>query len=262
MTDEEIEEEEEEEEEEEVFEKGSNSWRDSLALGQESGDSNAQRAFKFIFPPVLWLSAFIIAHIMFNAASSADEWFGFTFLYLVPPMGKEILIPMGINAGYPPLLMAFTITFVDLWVAMFIAWNYWYLEKIPKVGNILKKTEKKGAALIAKSPAAGKGVWWTIVILALIPFLGAGGFLGALIGKFIGMKPIEIITAVVTGAFLSGLMYAYASDAVFQAFESYPWLTLIVLTILIIGFYGAYRFYKAANAESKEDENPAKSEAA
>jgi hypothetical protein len=250
MTEEEIE----EEEQEEIFEKGSNSWRDSLFLGQESGDSNAQRAFKILFPPAFWLSSLIFAHLIFRAASDADQWFTYTFLYLVPPMGKEVIIPMGINAGYPPLLMAFTITFVDLWVAMFIAWNYWYLEKIPKVGNILKKTEKKGADLIAKSPAAGKGAWWSIVILALIPFIGAGGFLGSIIGRFIGMKPVDIITAVFAGALLSGLMYAYAADAIFTSFEKYPWLTLVVIVIVFLGIYGSYRFFKRESAKVKKAE--------
>ena len=258
MTDDDIE----EEEPEETFEKGSNSWRDSLALGQESGDSNAQRVFKVIFPLALWFSSLLFAHLLMVRAGDADRWFTLSFMYLIPPLGKEVIIPMGISEGYPPLLMAFTVTFVDIWVAMIISWNYWYLEKIPKVGGLLKKTEDKGAALLAKSPAAGKGTWWAIVALGLIPFLGAGGFLGAIIGKFIGMKPIQIISAVATGAFLSGLMYAYAADALFKAFENYPWLTLIVLVILIIGFYGAYRFYKAANASSQEDEAAKKAEAA
>ncbi len=252
----------EDEVQEETLEKGSNSWRDSLFEGREAGDSNAQRAFKILFPPALWLSAFIFAHLLFRAAGDADQWFTYTFLYLVPPMGKEIIIPMGINAGYPPLMMAFTITFVDLWVAMFISWNYWYLEKIPKVGGLLKKTEKKGADLIAKSPAAGKGAWWSIVVLALIPFIGAGGFLGAIIGRSVGMKPFEVITAVFAGALLSGLMYAYAADAIATSFENYPWLTLLVIVIVILGVYGSYRFFKRESAKVEKAEASADADSA
>ena len=153
--------------------------------------------------------------------------------------------------------MAFTITFVDLWVAMFIAWNYWYLEKIPKVGGLLKKTEKKGVDLMARSPAAGKGAWWSIVVLALIPFIGAGGFLGAIIGKFVGMKPIEVITAVFAGALASGLMYAYLADAITTSFEKYPWLTLLVIVVAILGIYGAYRFFKRESSKVEEAKSAA-----
>jgi hypothetical protein len=57
ITDEEIE----EEEQEETPETGSNSWRDSLLPGQESGASNTQRVFKSPFPFTLWLSSFVFA---------------------------------------------------------------------------------------------------------------------------------------------------------------------------------------------------------
>jgi len=208
------------------------------------------------------MSSLLVAHLIMTRAEEADRWFTLSFMYLVPPMGKEIIIPMGIEDGYPPLLMAFTVAFVDLWVAMIISWNYWYLETIPKLGGLLKKTEKKGAALMAKSPTSGKGAWWGIVVLALIPFIGAGGFLGAVIGKFIGMKPYQVISAVVTGAFLSGLMYAYASEAIFTAFENYPWLTLLVIVIVVVSIYTVYKLTKRASAKIDEREATEKAEAA
>jgi len=229
--------------EEEIILPGSNSWKTSLADGRPEGDDRTKRIFKFLFPVFLWMLSFAVAHIIWRAADG-DQWFTYSFMYLVPPFGKETIIPMGMNYGFSAFTMAFTVAFVDLWVAMLISWNYWYITKIPKVGKYLEKAEKKGANTMMKIPALEKGAFWGIVMLSLIPAIGAGGFFGSIIGKMIGMKPGAVITAVFIGSFASGLLYGFAFDALIKAFDKYPYLTVAVLATIILFGVGYFFWYK------------------
>ncbi len=223
-----------------------NSWKESLYDGMEETDTRQQRFFKFGFPVLLWMSSFAVAHMLMNP-DAADRWFTLSVMYLVPPLGKESIIPMGMADGYAPMTMAFTVAFVDLWVAMLISWNYWYITKIPKVGPQFKKAEDKGAKTMAKIPVMGKGAWFGIVLLSLIPAVGAGGFFGSIVGKLVGMKPGSVISAVFVGSFLSGLIYAYAAKAIYEAFRTYPWLSAGIAIFIILIFLGFYFYARSQN---------------
>lgn len=224
-----------------------NSWKESLYDGMEETDTRPQRFFKFGFPVLFWMSSFAVAHMLMNP-TMADRWFTLSVMYLVPPLGKESIIPMGMADGFAPFTMAFTVAFVDLWVAMLLSWNYWYITKIPKVGPQLKKAEDKGAKTMQKIPVMSKGAWFGIVLLSLIPAVGAGGFFGSIIGKLIGMKPGSVISAVFTGSLLSGLIYAYAAKAVYEAFRTYPWLSGLIVLFIVLTVVGFYYYTKRQKA--------------
>ncbi len=244
-------------EEEEVILHGSNSWRQSLMDGRPEGDSQSQRVFKFLFPVFLYMVSWAVAHMIWRTID-ADQWFTYSFMYLVPPFGKETIIPMGMSYGFSAWTMAFTVAFVDLWVAMLISWNYWYITKIPKVGKYLEKAEAKGAKTMKKIPALERGAWWGIVMLSLIPAIGAGGFFGSIIGKMIGMRPGAVISAVFVGSFASGILYAFAFDAIVRAFDKYPYLTGGVLAVIAIFGIGYYFWYKRSKAKlDATEEKPA-----
>ncbi len=231
----------------------SNTWRESLYDGKPETDSTSQRAFNFLFPVFLWISSFGFAHMIWMS-EQANQWITYSFMYLVPPFGKETIIPMAMNYGFAPMTMAFTVAFVDLWVAMLISWNYWYITKIPKVGVQLKKAEDKGAKTMMKIPVLEKGAWLGIVLLSLIPAIGAGGFFGSIIGKMIGMKPGSVISAVFVGSFLSGLIYAYATEALVAAFEKYPYLVVAIVAVAILCVVGFYFYAKKQKAKVEEAE--------
>jgi uncharacterized membrane protein len=204
------------------------------------------------------MSSFAVAHIVMNP-EAASRWFSLSVIYLVPPLDKESIIPMGMADGYAPMTMAITVAFVDLWVAMLISWNYWYITKIPKVGPQLKKAEDKGAKTMAKIPVMGKGAWFGIVLLSLIPAVGAGGFFGSIIGKLVGMKPGSVISAVFVGSFLSGLIIAYAAKAIYEAFRTYPWISAAILLFTVLAIVG---FYFYARGQRAKVEAAAKADAA
>ncbi|MCJ2533678.1 MAG: hypothetical protein LN364_00410, partial [Candidatus Thermoplasmatota archaeon] len=64
--------------------------------------------------------------------------------YFFPPLGKESIIPAGIAFGVDPIVMALSIAFVDVVVALFLVWNYDLAKKIPIIGKFMIKVEEKG----------------------------------------------------------------------------------------------------------------------
>ena len=69
--------------------------------------------------------------------------------YFFPPLGKESIIPTGVLVfGINPLIMALSVAFVDILVALFLVWNYDLAKKIPFVGKFIVKIETKGKNIV------------------------------------------------------------------------------------------------------------------
>ena len=64
--------------------------------------------------------------------------------YFFPPLGKESVIPAGVGLGINPWVMALSIAFIDIIVALFLLWNYDLAKKIPLVGKFMIKVEDIG----------------------------------------------------------------------------------------------------------------------
>ena len=207
------------------------SWRDSL-VNTEVGDSKAQIAFKVLFPVGIWLFSFFLVYLIWPAAK-AGRWVELSILYLIPPLGKESIIPMGIADGFHPMTMALTVAFVDVVMAMILSWNYWMLKKVPGLGKVLTWVEGKGEASMEKNPGLRSGAWLALLAFLSIPGVGAGGITGSIIGRMVGMRPGAVISAVLVGAILNGLMYAYLADVIIQLFIFDTVIGIVALIIII-----------------------------
>ncbi len=207
------------------------SWRDSLA-NTEVGDSKAQIAFKVMFPVGIWLFSFFFVYLIWPAAK-AGRWVELSILYLIPPLGKESIIPMGIADGFHPMTMALTVAFIDVVLAMILSWNYWMLMRAPGLGKVLAWVEGKGEATMEKNPGLRTGAWFALLGFVSIPGVGAGGITGSIIGRMVGMRPAAVISAVALGAILNGLMYAYVADFIIQLFIFDTVVGIVALMIVI-----------------------------
>jgi len=70
----------------------------------------------------------------------------------------------------------------------------------------------------------------------------------------IGMKPGSVISAVFVGSFLSGLIYAYATEALIAAFDKYPYLVVAIVAVAILCVVGFYFYAKKQKAKVEEAE--------
>jgi len=167
--------------------------------------------------------------------------------YFFPPLGKESIIPIGIARGFHPILMALSIAFVDIIVAMFLVWNYDLAKKIPFLGKFMKKVEEKGRNVEDKYGWIKPLRFVGIVIFVMIPFQGSGGLVASIVGRFIGMKPRNTFIAIAVGAITGCLLVATFSKAFMIFVEINTTLTIILIILLampLIGYFVAKKLKK------------------
>jgi len=172
---------------------------------------------------------------------------GLMVAYILPPAGKETVIPAGIFLGIPWWLMAGSIMMIDIETALFMGWNFDLALKIPVLGRIMESFIEKSDAFIKEQPWV-KNLYFTgIVVLVMMPVMGSGGIRGTIVGNLLGMQKIPLFLAIVTGAFIGCFGIALAAVFLQELFiQSILLGTAAVVGITIITligwFYGkAYR---------------------
>jgi uncharacterized membrane protein len=208
---------------------------------------------KFIIPFLLgfgvfgFVGLFIIQNIQFRYWSLISGYF-------FPPLGKETIIPAGIIAGINPIIMALSIAFVDIVVALFLVWNYDLAKKIPLIGNFIDKIEKIGKKTSNKYNWIKPLRFIGIMLFVMVPFQGSGGLVGSIIGRLIGMKPWNIFLAISTGSLFGCFLIAYFADIILsiiiQNLLFGILIIIIIMTILIM-----YFAYKKVNGNNKKNNN-------
>ena len=136
---------------------------------------------------------------------------GLMIAYILPPAGKETVIPAGIFLGIPWWLMALSIMMIDVETALFMGWNFDLALKIPVLGSMMESFIRKADEFIREQPWVKKIYFTGIVVLVMVPFMGSGGIRGSIIGNLLGMQKIPLFLAIVTGSFIGCFGIALAA---------------------------------------------------
>jgi len=191
------------------------------------------RLGKFFFPLILGLSVIFIAGFLLGEHLRI-KYFPLITGYFFPPFGKETIIPGGIVAGINPLIMALSIAFVDIVVALFLVWNYDLAKKIPFVGKFIIKVEKVGQKSSNKYSWIRPLRFIGVVLFVMVPFQGSGGLVGSIVGRLIGMKPWNTFLAISVGSVTGCLLIAYFADAILSVFVQNFLIGLLIIIILLV----------------------------
>ncbi|MCK5112171.1 MAG: small multi-drug export protein [Thermoplasmatales archaeon] len=191
------------------------------------------RLAKFFAPIILGSGAFVIIGLILEEAMRVKYWPLITG-YFFPPLGKESIIPLGIGFGIHPLVMALSIAFVDIVVALFLVWNYDLAKKIPFVGKFITKVEEKGRNVEQKYGWIKPLRFIGIILFVMIPFQGSGGLVGSIVGRLIGMKPWNIFFAISLGAVIGCLLIATFAQAFLIFAEINTLLTLVLVGVIVV----------------------------
>lgn len=187
---------------------------------------------KFFIPIILGLTVYAFIGLLLDGNSRFAYW-SLISAYFFPPLGKESVIPTGIGLGFNPLVMALSIAFVDVVVALFLLWNYDLAKKIPIIGRFMEKVEQIGQA------SSGKYSWIKplrfigIILFVMVPFQGSGGMVGTILGRLFGMKPWNTFLGISIGALTGCILIAYFAELI-KSVLIQNLLTGIFVIILVI----------------------------
>ncbi len=167
-----------------------------------------------IFLPVL----LVLIHLVFMYATLPYDQFlivvGLIIAYILPPAGKETVIPIGIAVGIPWWYIASAIAMVDVETGLFMALNFDLAYRIPWLGAILTRfTDKTTLFLKDHRWVEGFSVFG-IMLMVMVPLLGSGGIRGSIAGKLLGIRAFLVFIAIVAGAFIGCFAIALGSNAI------------------------------------------------
>lgn len=207
-------------------------------------------AAKFFSPFLVAFLGLLLIYITIDKEISGKLFF-LMFTYFIPPLGKESVIPIGVFGGeldvplinkhvvvppIDPFIMAISIAFVDIVVALFLVWNYDLAKKIPLLGEFMKKVENIGRSSSEKYTWVRALRFFGLVLFVMIPFQGSGGVVGSILGRLIGMKPWVTFLAISIGAIVGCLLIAYFSEIILGVFVKNFLLGLLIAIFVLILF--------------------------
>lgn len=167
-----------------------------------------------ILLPVLLLIIHLGAMAITLPGTEFAAMIGLMTAYLLPPAGKETVIPLGIALGIPWWYMALSIAMIDIGTGLFMALNFDLAYRLPVLGPFLRDMTKKTREFIAGHRWIA-GLWFfAIILMVMVPVFGSGGVRGSIAGKLLGMSTLLTFFAIVTGALLGCFAIALGSDAI------------------------------------------------
>ncbi len=198
------------------------------------------------FSPFLMTVGYFILLKAFMSKRIFLELSGLMFLYFIPPMGKESVIPIGIAQGIPWGVLAFSIAFVDIVVCLFLIWNFDLAKKLPFIGSGIKRVQVKGAAILESMPWVERLTFFGIVIFVMIPFQGSGAFAGTILGRAVGLSISAVLGAVGIGALIGSALIALSVvyGLGFLSYLAPLQLAGLIIFIMVCGtLYFVYRHW-------------------
>lgn len=188
---------------------------------------------KFIIPIIIGIAVvFAIGYFLENYLRL--RYWSLITAYFFPPLGKETVIPAGIVAGIHPMIIALSIAFVDIIVALFLVYNYDLAKRIPLVGKFIDKIEKVGRSSSDKYRWLKPLRFFGIILFVMVPFQGSGGLVGSIVGRLIGMKRWTVFIAISIGAIVGCLLIAYFADAILSILVKNFLIGVMILIILFV----------------------------
>ncbi len=203
---------------------------------------------KFFLPFIIGILGILSLYLIVDEESVGKLLF-LMFAYFFPPLGKESVIPIGISGGeitipfinqyivvpaINPLIMALTIAFVDIVVALFLLWNYDLAKKIPLIGKFMIKVENIGRSSSDKYAWVKPLRFIGIILFVMVPFQGSGGLVASILGRLFGMKPLNTFFAITTGAIIGTILIAYFADAILSVLVKNFLIGLLIIIIIVV----------------------------
>ncbi len=194
--------------------------------------------FYFFFP---WALYGLYVLIAFFLLPHPTNW-GFitiTFFYLIPPAGKESMVPAAVLLLKPLYgvwsiaIASVTIAFIDSFVGLWMMWNWDLVKLIPFLGTYVRKLEEIGEKKWRKHRYLSKLAYAGLALFVAFPFQGSGGVGATVIGRILGMDKYRVLYSIILGSLFGSFLIAFATYFAIFSFEHFPRVFFLYIGIII-----------------------------
>ncbi|MCU0632188.1 MAG: small multi-drug export protein [Methanolinea sp.] len=169
---------------------------------------------------------------------------GLMLAYVVPPAGKETVIPLGVALGLPWWLIGTSIALLDVLAGLFMALNFELAFHIPVLGGWISRFMDHGQAFLSRRPWLKKYYFTGVVLFVMFPLQGSGGIGASLVGRLLGMSRKAVLLAITIGAFLGCYLIALGSEFIWALIIARPLLGIAVAIAVIVAIIVGYFVYR------------------
>ncbi|MCT8338057.1 small multi-drug export protein [Methanoculleus sp. Afa-1] len=178
----------------------------------------------------------------------AEQWlllFGMMVAYIVPPLGRETIIPVCILLGIPWWLAAFTLAFLDFVGGLFMAWNFPLVIRIPYAGPWISRFMEAGRTFLDRRPWLERLYFVGLIAFVALPFDGSGSIVASVVGRMLGMAKTEVLACITIGGIIGSFAIALGIDYVVNLIPPGAglWVSLAVLFLIGAALLVTYRSY-------------------
>lgn len=170
---------------------------------------------RLLLPPLV-VCAYFLGCLLLLSIDQGMILGGLMVAYMIPPSGKESIIPLGIILGIPWPMMATTVVVQDVMTGLFMLLNLDYAFHLPYLGPWISQFLSQGKEFMTERPWLSR---WNVLGLAFfvfLPFQGTGGVGATLVGWMMGLSPRRILLAIGIGAILESLFFALGSELIWN----------------------------------------------
>lgn len=177
-----------------------------------------------------------------------EQWlllFGMMVAYIVPPLGRETIIPVCILLGIPWWLAAFTLAFLDFVGGLFMAWNFPLVIRIPYAGPWISRFMEAGRTFLDRRPWLERLYFVGLIAFVALPFDGSGSIVASVVGRMLGMAKTEVLACITIGGIIGSFAIALGIDYVVNLIPPGAglWVSLAVLFLIGAALLVTYRSY-------------------
>ena len=204
------------------------------------------------FLPFVMMAAYLLVLYLILDFQDFKIMSGLMTAYLIPPAGKESIIPLGVSIGLPWWLVASSMAFMDTVTALFMVWNFDLALKIPLLGGWIGNFMAGGQKFFWERPWLKRLSVFGLMVFVMFPLQGTGGIGGSIVGRMLGLRWYEVLVAIAAGAFIGCFLIALGSEVILELFQADASYGVIALLVVAVAGIAAYLFYRHRMTRRRE----------
>ncbi len=207
------------------------------------------RIYRFLFPIFAAVIFVLLLYIMFPPSIFYPIG-GVLVLYLIPPAGKESMVPAAVYilentyGVWSVFIASALISMVDILVAWWVGWNWELVKKIPLLGLYVEKLEKIGKKKWKEHKLLRKFAYAGIAAFVAVPFQGSGGLTATVIGRIFGLDEYKVLASIAVGAVVGTLLIGFGAYFALFTLGKSGFLMLGGIIIFIIVLWVIYKWLR------------------